>query len=68
MMMCREYIFRLTSGQLATDTLSIRLQARMHRLGCPTCRQFTRNNELLDRWLDDYRRQLHTADPPIAPE
>ncbi|GJB83769.1 hypothetical protein KAM380_082340 [Aeromonas caviae] len=68
MMMCREYIFRLTSGQLATATLSLRLQARLHRLGCPTCRQFTRNNARLDRWLDDYRQQLDASDQPMDSE
>lgn len=67
MMKCREYIFILTSGQLATATLPLRLQARLHRLGCPSCRHFTRNDALLDQWLADYRAEISRPGQPTPP-
>lgn len=53
-MKCREYIFRLTSGQLEAAGLLERLEATAHRLSCRHCRAFTRNDQALDRILQDH--------------
>lgn len=67
MMNCREYIFRLTSGQLnQTGSGSIeRFWAAQHRWICTRCRAFTRNDQQLDTILDDYRK--HLAQPQSTP-
>lgn len=61
-MRCKEYIFRLTSGQLAESGLGVKLAARYHCLLCPRCRRFTRNNRQLDKLLDGYRQHLKQPD------
>lgn len=53
-MKCREYIFKLTSGQLAQAGLLDQLEATAHRWSCRHCRAFTRNDEALDRILTGY--------------
>lgn len=57
MMRCKEYIFRLTSGQLDEATGVQRFWAAQHRLMCRSCRAFTHNDRQLDQILDAYRAQ-----------
>jgi hypothetical protein len=61
-MKCKEYIFKLTSGQLEEADLLVRLQAVQHRLTCRHCRAFTRNDQRLDRILGDYQNHLSKPD------
>ncbi len=58
MMKCREYIFKLTSGQLAQATGFERFLALQHRMMCGRCRAFTKNDAHLDRILKSYRDRL----------
>lgn len=58
MMKCREYIFKLTSGQLAQATGFERLMAWQHRMMCHRCRAFTQNDARLNDILASYREQL----------
>ena len=66
MMKCKEYIFKLTSGQFDDADLMTRLQASQHRLICRRCRAFTRNDSKLDQILADYRDHVDKpeADQP----
>lgn len=65
MMKCREYIFRLTSGQLEEDASLIdRGEAALHRLMCARCRAFTRNDQALDDILRQWEKRLGESDPP----
>lgn len=70
-MKCKEYIFKLSSGQLAEAGMLDRLKAAEHRLRCRHCRAFTRNDAMLDGILAGY--QAHqvgspdTAPPPAPP-
>jgi hypothetical protein len=61
MMSCKEYIFRLTSGQLAQATGMQRFWAAQHRLMCRRCRAFTHNDRRLTELMGRYRR--HILDP-----
>lgn len=63
MMSCREYIFKLTSGQLRDAPLALRTEAALHRTVCKYCRAFTRNDAVLDGILDRYRQNLQQPDP-----
>ena len=58
MMKCREYIFKLTSGQSRDAPLALRTEAALHRTVCKYCRAFTRNDAVLDGILDRYRQSL----------
>jgi len=59
MMKCKEYIFKLTSGQLDDAGWLVRTQAAQHRMICRHCRAFTRNDQALDGILEGYAaRQL----------
>ncbi len=60
-MTCKEYIFKLTSGQLEQAPLALRLEAGLHRALCRYCRTFTRNDARLDQALDHYRNTLDGA-------
>lgn len=65
MMNCRDYIFKLTSGQLKQATNLDRFWAAQHRLICRRCRSFSRNDQQLDTILDDYREHLtQSSDEP----
>lgn len=55
MMRCKEYIFKLTSGQFENAPLAVKLEARAHRMICKYCRAFTRNDQKLQQILGDYR-------------
>lgn len=63
MMKCKEYIFKLSSGQLRGAATSERLWAFQHRLICRRCRAFTKNDATLDRVLEAYRNGLLTPPP-----
>ena len=61
-MKCREYIFKLTSGQLRDAPLALRTEVAMHRMICKYCRTFTRNDATLDGVLAGYREALQRPD------
>ncbi len=63
MMKCREYIFKLTSGQLDQATAFERFLALQHRMMCGRCRSFTKNDAQLDRILTSYRERILTPVP-----
>lgn len=71
-LICREYIFLLTSGQLDDPDWNLKLRATQHRLACRRCRAFTRNDEALDRILGEQKArsesltQLVKDEPPDA--
>ncbi|HET8706902.1 MAG TPA: hypothetical protein VFM46_11435, partial [Pseudomonadales bacterium] len=52
---CKEYIFKLTSGQFENAPLIVKLDARMHRMICKYCRAFTKNDQTLDQVIEGYR-------------
>lgn len=58
MMNCRDYIFKLSSGQLSTAGRVERFWAAQHRWICTRCRAFTHNDRQLDAILDGYREHL----------
>ena len=62
MMKCKEYVFKLTSGQLDGAPLDERLQAKLHIAICKYCRAFTRNDAKLDAMLADYKADLTRPD------
>lgn len=64
MMTCRDYIFRLTSGQLGNAPFHVRLDARLHTLMCQRCRTFTQNDASLDDMLQAYRDLLKRENEP----
>lgn len=57
-MKCKEYVFKLTSGQLDDAPVGERMQANLHRMVCKYCRAFTRNDAKLDAVLEGYREQV----------
>lgn len=61
-MTCKDYIFKLTTGQLKQAPLSLRLEAGLHRALCRYCRTFTRNDARLDQALAQYRDTLNDTD------
>lgn len=61
-MKCKEYVFKLTSGQLDDAPLEERLQAKLHRMMCKRCRAFTHNDQKLDAVLADYKAHLARSD------
>ena len=60
-MTCKEYIFKLTSGQLVDAGLIERFWAGQHRLMCRRCRSFTTNDEKLGKAVRAYRAHLDGA-------
>lgn len=68
-LVCRDYIFLLTSGQLEDAGWDLKLRATHHRLACRHCRAFTHNDVALDRILDAQKARTETLthlvpDPP----
>lgn len=68
-LVCREYIFLLTSGQLEDAAWDMKLRATQHRLSCRRCRAFTHNDAALDRILAERKTRAETLthlvpDPP----
>jgi hypothetical protein len=57
-MKCKEYVFKLTSGQLDDAPLDERMQAKLHIAICKYCRAFTRNDAKLDAVLAGYKEHL----------
>lgn len=66
MMNCKDYIFKLTSGQLEEAGWLVRTQAAQHRMICRRCRAFTRNDQALDGILAGY--EAHKLAPEPASE
>lgn len=64
MMTCKQYIFKLTSGQLADAGMGERLWATQHKLMCRHCRAFTHNDKQLDAVLQAYQTRLTQPDAP----
>lgn len=65
MMKCREYIFLLTSDQLAQSRTPVALGARLHRLMCRHCRAFTRNDQrLLEALAHQHDTEMQDLNPP----
>ncbi len=57
-MKCKEYIYRLTSGQLTQAGLVERFWAAQHRMICKRCTAFTRNDARLSDIVQGYREHL----------
>lgn len=68
MMTCKEYVFKLTSGQLEEADRLERFWAGQHRLMCRHCRAFTRNDQRLDGILAGYKDQITQADDQAKPD
>ena len=68
MMNCRDYIFKLTSGQLSQAGSMERFWAVQHRWICTRCRAFTRNNQQLDTIVSSYREHLARPDGTLPPD
>lgn len=65
MMKCREYIFLLTSDQLAQARTPVVLGARLHRLLCRHCRAFTHNDQrLLETLAHQRETEVQALSPP----
>lgn len=64
-MKCKEYIYRLTSGQLAQASLVEKFWAAQHRMVCKRCTAFTRNDARLSDIVQGYR--AHLARPGEEP-
>lgn len=58
MMNCKEYIFKLTSGQLEDAGRLERFWGAQHRLMCRRCRAFSANNDQLSDILKGYKEKL----------
>lgn len=57
-MLCEDFIFKQTSGQLESLELKDRLLAKAHTLICQKCRDFQKNDRILSRYLKKYRDQI----------
>ena len=69
MMRCNEYVFKLTSGQLAEAEWPERFWAAQHRLICRHCRAFSANDARLSEILSRYQDRLTQPDePPRRPD
>ena len=69
MMRCKEYIFKLTAGQLAEAEWPERFGAAQHRLMCRHCRAFSANDARLSAILSRYQDRLTQPDePPRRPD
>ena len=55
-MKCQDYVFRLTSGQLAESPTREQWAARWHRVVCRHCRAFTRNDAVLTEVLQRHKQ------------
>jgi len=66
-MKCKQYLFKLTSGQLQDASRSERVQAALHLLVCSRCRAFTRNDAALSRIVHAWCAQLQSPEEPSSP-
>ncbi len=57
MITCKQYVFQLSSGQLAEGKLGMRVQAGWHRMSCRRCRAFTHNDQALSAILEAARER-----------
>jgi hypothetical protein len=62
-LVCRDYIFLLTSGQLVEAGWELKLRAAQHRLICRHCRAFTRNDAALDHILSAHKARIESLQP-----
>ncbi len=68
MITCKQYVFQLSSGQLAEGGLGMRVQAGLHRMSCRHCRAFTHNDQALSAILEAAReRAMGTVDQEQPP-
>lgn len=67
MMRCKEYVFLVSSGQLAEAPLGTRLAGGAHRLMCRHCRAFTANDQALSEVLAKHPARLHGPVRAAAP-
>lgn len=67
MMRCKEYVFLLSSGQLAEAPLGTRLAGASHRLMCRHCRAFTANDQALSAVLAKHPAGLRGLAAEPAP-
>jgi len=63
MMNCKEYIFKLTSGQFEQAPIGLKLQAALHRMVCKYCRAFTENDKQLTQMLASYKAHMTEKRP-----
>ncbi|WP_375211954.1 hypothetical protein [Aquabacterium sp.] len=61
-MRCKEYVFLLSSGQLAEAPLGTRLAGAAHRLMCRHCRAFTANDRALSAVLAQHAERVQEGD------
>lgn len=54
-MNCKDYVFKLSSGQLKNAALALKIEAHLHCLICKYCRAFKQNDQRLDQALTHYR-------------
>jgi hypothetical protein len=68
MITCKQYVFQLSSGQLAEGHFGMRVQAGLHRMSCRHCRAFTHNDQALSTILETAReRAMGHTDPEQVP-
>lgn len=67
-LVCRDYVFLLTSGQLDEARWDLKLRATHHRLVCRRCRAFTHNDAALDRIFDEHKARTETLTQLVPDE
>lgn len=65
-MKCDEYIFQLSSGQLARAGALPRLAAKAHVLMCVHCRRYTANDRHLSQVVQTWHQRVSAQDPPAG--
>lgn len=65
-LICRDYIFLLTSGQLEDASVPLRLRAATHRLMCRHCRAFSANDAQLDQIMAQHKARLEALQPDAS--
>jgi hypothetical protein len=59
-MVCKDFIFKLTSGQLALSGLKDQFIAYVHTFICSNCRHFKRNDRIIGRYIANYREEIES--------
>ncbi len=67
MINCKQYVFKVSSGQLDEAGPLDKLQAFQHRLICRHCRAFTNNNRQLSEMLQRYKEDVSSLKPGDEP-
>lgn len=57
-MNCKEYIFWVSSGKLVEASSLRKIWVNKHRLICPNCRKFTKNDAHLSEILAAHKKEL----------